>query len=416
MNNRRLIHRTEEEAGFFYGYVIVAAAFLMMVVMWGAYYAFGIFFKPVLTEFGWSRATLSGAASLALFTSGLLGIVMGALTDRFGPRLVMMICGFLLGLGYLLMSKINAVWQLYLFYGLIIGTGMGGSFIPLITTIARWFLKRRGAMTGIVVAGVGIGAFIGSPLAHWAISVYGWRRSYVFMALSVFAVIMLFTQFIRNAPGQFEGPTSADGEGSLNPQRNLGQGLTLKEAVKTMRFWILVFILLCFGIPLHSVMVHIVPHATELGISASSAAKVLSIIGGVSIIGKVSMGRACDGIGTKRVVMIGLILMSIALFLVAPVKELWLLSAFAVVFGFAYGGSVASHSPLVADLFGLSSHGLILGVAGLGVTIGGAIGPLLTGYLFDLQGSYRLAFIIGGAICLLGSVLSKFLPAAKKVE
>ena len=91
---------------------------------------------------------------------------------------------------------------------------------------------------------------------------------------------------------------------------------------------------------------------------------------------------------------------------------MWLLCSFAVVFGFAYGGSVASHSPLVADLFGLSSHGLILAVAGLGVTIGGAIGPLLTGYLFDLQGSYRTAFIVGGAICLLGFALSKVLSSS----
>ena len=132
------------EPGFFYGYIVVVAALSIMVAIWGTYYSFGVFFKPMLTEFGWSSAMTSGALSLSMIFYGLLGIVMGGLTDRFGPRIVMTFCGFLMGLGYLLMSQISAAWQLYLFYVVILGTGLSGAFVPLTSTVGRWFVKNRG--------------------------------------------------------------------------------------------------------------------------------------------------------------------------------------------------------------------------------------------------------------------------------
>ena len=140
-----------------YGYVIVTSAFLLMAVMWMAFYSFGIFFKPVLKEFGWTRAVTAGAFFLCSFIQGLLAIAMGALTDRFGPRLVMTLCGFLLAAGYVLMSQLSSLWQLYLFFSIILGIGMGGSFAPLMTLTARWFVRRRGMMTGIVASGTGLG-------------------------------------------------------------------------------------------------------------------------------------------------------------------------------------------------------------------------------------------------------------------
>ena len=124
---------------FFYGHIVIWSLAIIMLTIWIPYTAFGVFFKPVLTEFGWTRALTSGAFSLAMIISGLLTIVMGALNDKFGPRVVLTLCGSLLGLGYLLMSQVNAIWQFYLFYGVIIGIGMGGSVIPLLSTVARWF-------------------------------------------------------------------------------------------------------------------------------------------------------------------------------------------------------------------------------------------------------------------------------------
>jgi len=149
----------------FYGYIIVAAAFVMLTVMGGTYYSFGVFFTPLLTEFGWTRAMTSGAFSLSILLEGVLGIVMGKATDRWGPRMVITLCGFLLGLGYLLMPQISALWHFYLLYGVIIGIGLGGLWVPPVSIVIRWFAKRRNTMTGIAIAGTGVGGLITPPLA-----------------------------------------------------------------------------------------------------------------------------------------------------------------------------------------------------------------------------------------------------------
>ena len=187
---------------FFYGYVIVAVAFFLMLIMWGAYYSFGIFFEPLLAQFGWTKAMTSGAFSLSFFLTGILGVLAGKLTDRFGPRVVMTVCGFFLGLGYLMMSQIGAIWQLYLFYGVVIAIGMSGAWVPLISTVPRWFVKRRGMMTGIVTSGTGIGTIIFSLVASRLISDHGWRLSYVIVGSGVLVLLMLAAQFLRRDPHQ----------------------------------------------------------------------------------------------------------------------------------------------------------------------------------------------------------------------
>jgi sugar phosphate permease len=179
------------QRGFFYGSIVIVASFCIFVVMYGTRFVFGIFFKPMLTEFGWTRALISGALSLSMVVQGLLAIVMGGLNDRLGPRIVLTLCGFLLGLGCLLMSQISTLWQIYLFYGLIIGVGMSGVLVPLLSTIARWFIKKRNIMTGIALTGIGLGSLIAPPVAHWLISVYDWRVSYSILGCLVLAVGVL---------------------------------------------------------------------------------------------------------------------------------------------------------------------------------------------------------------------------------
>jgi len=173
-----------------------------MLTMFSTRYAFGVFFKPVLTEFGWTRAITSGAFSLSMFMEGLVGIVMGGLNDRLGPRMVLTLCGFLLGLGCLLISQISAIWQLYLFYGVIMGIGMSGAWVPLSSTIARWFVKRRSMMSGIVLTGTNLGALIAPPVANRLISAYDWRISYIIMGSVVLVVILLGARLLRRDPSQ----------------------------------------------------------------------------------------------------------------------------------------------------------------------------------------------------------------------
>jgi MFS family permease len=388
---------------------VAVAASCIIAATFGAYLAFGVFFKPLLTEFGWTRGLTSGAFSLSMVMGGLLGIVMGGLTDRLGPRRVLTLCGFFLGLGYLLMSRVNAAWQLYLFYGVIVGVGMSGILVPLLSTVARWFVRRRSMMTGIVVSGTGIGTLIGPPVANWLISTYTWRTSYMILGGAVLIIVVSAAQLLRRDPAQMGQLPYGESEGGERESKVRTEGFSLKQAAYTRQLWILSAMLFCFGFCLFSSIVHIVPHATDLGISAASAASILAIIGAGGIAGNVVLGTAADRIGNRQVILICFILMSSSLFWLVPATKVWMLCLFAAVLGFARGGMSASESPLVARLFGLSSHGLIYGVIGLGFTTGAAIGPFLTGSIFDVTGSYQTAFLICAGIGIVGLILTTLL-------
>jgi len=394
---------------FFYGYVIVAAAFVMLMVMGGTYYSFGVFFSPLLAEFGWTRAMTSGAFSLCIMVEGVLGIVLGRATDRWSPRIVITLCGFLLGLGYLLMSQISALWHFYLLYGVVIGIGLGGLWVPPVSIVVRWFTKRRNMMTGIAVAGTGIGGLITPLLANWLISTYAWRLSYVILGGIVLVLIVLAAQFLKRDPAQVgQLPYGENGRGIHELQLG-NSGLSLREAVYTKQLWFVSGMFFCFGFCVFSVMVHIVPHVIELGIPAASAANILAIIGGVSIAGKTIMGAATDRIGTRTGIIIGFILMFATLVWLVAIRELWMLYLFAAFFAFGYASMIALMSPIIAELFGLSSVGILLGIVNFAATIGCAIGPVLAGWLFDINGSYQLAFLLSAAVGLIGLIITLFI-------
>jgi MFS family permease len=406
----------ESNSGFFYGYLIVGASLFIMSIMWGGYYAFGVFFKPVLNEFGWTKAMTSGAFSLASILNGLLTIAAGRLTDKFGPRMVMTVCGLFLGLGFMLMSQMRDIFHLYLFYGIFIGVGMSGSFIPLTSTVARWFLKRRGLMTGIVTAGTGIGALIGPPVASRLICIYGWRMSYLILGGISLLAVVLSAQLIKRDPkqvGQVPYGENQIVEGRWNLRV---EGFSLREALHASQFWIFCMTGFCYGYCVFAIMVHITPHAIESGISATRAANILATIGGLAILGKVLLGRVGDIVGNKRTLMLGFILMSVALIGLVSAKIGWILFLIAGLFGFAYGSIAVSHSPLVAELFGLRSHGLIFGVFAVSVSWGAATGPFLTGYLFDVTNSYQIAFLLCAIIGLTGILSAVFLRQSRHMK
>jgi MFS family permease len=406
---------SETRPRFFYGYVVVGTALLIMVVVFGAYNSFGVFFEPMLTDFGWTRAMISGGYSLSWIMQGLLGVIMGRLTDRFGPRVVLTICGVLLGLGYFLMSQTSTVWQLYLFYGVIIGAGVGSSWVPIVSTVARWFVKRRNLMTGIVLTGLSVGTLIAPPVASRLISAYDWRVSYIMVGGIVLVAIVLLAQLLKRDPTQVGQRPYGEDAAEKQALVSEAHSLSLREAIHTKQLWLVSGMFFCFGFCLYTIIAHIVLHATELGVPSINAANILATIGGLSIVGRVVLGNAADRIGNRQTFIIGFILMSASLFWLVPTKEVWGLYLFAVIFGFAFGGCATSESPLVAGLFGLSSLGLILGIINLlGFTFGAAIGPLIAGYIFDMTNSYQLAFIICGATAVVGLILTVLLTPIEK--
>jgi MFS family permease len=399
----------------FYGYVIVGAAFLTMVVLYGVQYSFGVFFKPMLDEFGWSRALTSGVYSMNVVVQGLFTIVAGRLSDRFGPKIVVIFSGFLLCLGYSLMSRINAVWQIYLFYGVFISLG-SCLWVPLASTCARWFIRRRGMMSGIISSGIGFGMVIFPPLANLLIHSYGWRLSYIIMGVSSAAVMLISAQFLLRDPSQKGLLAYGDSATDAIVSDSGRQGYSLKEAIRTRQFWIICLTFFTTNFCVQGVIVHMVPHATDIGIAAAAAATIISAIGVLSITTKIGVGTIIDKLGGKPVLRAVPVLLSLSFLWLLPANQLWMFYLFAIIFAIGYGGSSAIQSPIVAEYFGLKSHGTIMGMILIGNFAGGALSPLLAGRIFDTSGSYRWAFIICIIVSLVAFTSTLFLRPARKKE
>jgi len=415
VTNKEVNQPPNTKPRFSYGHIVVGTAFLIMAVSWGLYSVFGVFLNPLLTEFGWTRAMTSGAFSLSLLLSGAVGIAMGELTDRFGPRLVVTLCGIFFGLGYLLMSQTNTLWQLYLFYGVMLGIGVSGIWVPLLSSVARWFTRRRNLITGIVVSGGGIGALAAPLVISRLIAAYDWRITYAIQGVVILIVMILGAQFLRRAPEHTGQPPHGENEGKQQGLTPDTRSFSLREAMHTAQFWLLFFMFFCYGYFIFSIMIHIVPHIIDLGISAIGAANILAATGGVTVLGNFVLGGVGDRIGSRQIFIFGFILMSAVMLWLTLATEVWMFYLFAVAFGLALGGMATSESPLVAGLFGMRSHGLIFGVAGFGHVIGGALGPVVTGYIFDLTQSYQMAFLICAAFGVTGLILTVVMRPTKKI-
>jgi MFS family permease len=393
---------------YFYGYNIVASGFGIQAIGIGTFITFGIFFKPLLADFGWSRATLSGAQSAALLIAGFLGILVGRLNDRFGPRVVMTVAGFFFGLGLLLMSGLNNVWQLYLFYGVVVGIGLSSIDIIPLSTTARWFVRRRGMMTGIAKVGTGTGQLVIPLVASMLIAAYGWQTSYIIIGAIAMVLLISIGQLLRRDPAGMGLLPDGDKESQAESSKPAETGFYLQEALRTRQFWTICLAYLATMFCLLTIMVHIVPHATDIGISSTTAAGILSAIGGISMAGRFVTGIAIDRIGNKLSMIICFTLLILALLWLQLAGELWMLCLFAVVYGFAHGGLFTVISPIVAEYFGLRSHGALFGIVFFSSMVGGAIGPVIAGHIFDITGRYNLAFwtcTVVAAIAL-GLVLS----------
>lgn len=261
-------------------------------------------------------------------------------------------------------------------------------------------------MTGVVVAGMGIGGLIEPPVISRIIKAYGWRPALVISGCSVFAVLVIIAQFLKQDPKQMGLSPYGEHEEAREAVKPEMKGFSLKEAVHTVQFWLSTGAFVCLGYCGISIMVHIVRHAMDLEVPAVRAANILAINGGIAILGSYVFGGLGDKIGNKQAFSIGFILMAAAFIGLSTSREMWLLFLFAAISGFAFGGMSSLESPLVAWLFGLGSHGLIYGVIHFGFTIGAAIGPVIMGYFFDQTGNYQIAFLTGSAVAIVGIIFS----------
>lgn len=401
---------------FYYGYFIVLASFIVMTMTFGINYSFGVFFKPILAEFGWSRASASTAYSLMAMMSGFLGIFAGRLSDYVGPKIIGILAGLFLGLGYLLLSQTQNIWHFYLFHGLVLAAGVGGCWPGLLPAVAKWFVARRGLMTGIVASGIGFGTITHPPLAEWLISNYGWRSAYLIIGLLTLVLVVGVSQFLKRDPRQI-GQEPYGIETVIGDKKEYAtRGYTFKEAIQSIQFWLLGTVYICYGYCLHTTMVHIAPHVQDMGFPSAHAARILAIIGVTSIFARIIIGGASDRFGVKPSLIVGLLILALSLLCVQIATTLPLLYLFATLFGIASGGVISLQALAAGELFGLRSLGIILGTIAFLYTIGGAVGAIISGFIFDRVGSYWPAFWIAEGISILAFALTYLLQMPVKAK
>ena len=389
-------------AGWYYGYVIVAVCFSLQAVGWGIFNSLGVFFNPLMTEFGWPRALVASTMSIGMLVYGITAILLGRLSDTYGPRLTMTICGLFLGGGFMLMSRVTTIWHMYFALSLIAGIGVGGTDVVLLSTTTRWFVRARGLMIGIVKVGTGIGMLIMPLLINYLVSNYGWRTAFFYLGVLSLVGFVIGSQFlVRDPEKKGVAVDGIAGEIPLNGQA-VEQGMKLNRAMRTWPFWTICGSYFIIIFCLSTILMHVIPHAIDLGISSASAANILATVGAMSIAGRFIMGGAGDRIGNRPALIICFGCVTLGMAWLQFADNLWMLYFFASVHGFAHGGFFALIAPILADYFGTRDHGVILGIVIFFSTLGGAIGPILAGYMFDVTGSYGLIFLILNALSVVG--------------
>ncbi len=398
---------------FSYGSIIIAAALVIQLIGWGTFGTFGIFINQFQADLGWTRAAISGVASIVMLVHGLFSIIMGNISDRYGPRIVMTACSIIFATGVFLTSYIRELWQLYLTWGVVAGIGISGFDVVVLSTIARWFDKKRSTINGIVKAGAGVGHLLLPVLAGALIVALGWRGTYVILAIICLVVIVVAAQFLKRDPRKL--PDGGKTVTQITPTHSPEEGLTFSSAIRISRFWVVVSAYATSLFCTYTIQVHIAPHAIDLGSSVTQAAGMLSIIGASSIVGRFAMGGVGDRIGNVKTMMLCTILLAITLLSLGFVQQTWVLYTILPIYGIAHGGIYSLISPMIAGLFGTGSHGANYGLIIFGGTIGGAIGPLVAGYIFDNMSSYHIVFFILAIVALVSVLLlSKLKPVKVK--
>lgn len=395
----------------YYGWVVVVAFLFIGIISYGINYSYGVFFKSLLQHFDWSRTLTSGLFSSYMLLQCVFAILGGWTLDRYGARIVFILMGFFTGLSLLLTSHANAPWHLFVSYSLLLAIGIGPIYTVTMATAARWFVVRRGLALGIVGAGAGLGIAAMTPIAAHLVSTYGWQNAYFIMGLVALATITPCALVLRKTPTAVT--PLADGESLTDTSHVVSQkqnpdgsdSFSLIQAVKTRNFWLLLSVWFLYAFCLHLVLVHLTPHAIDLGTGPMKAATFLGLIGGISIPGRIFMGRFSDIIGRKQAGIISALFMAGAMLLLAVGSKLWLLYLFSVIFGLSYGGIDPPIVALIGDAFGTRHMGVILGVLVVGWSAGGAAGPALAGYIFDVSGNYVYAFLAAMVAMVIATIL-----------
>ncbi|MBH42628.1 MAG: MFS transporter [Dehalococcoidia bacterium] len=402
----------------FYGWWIVLASFLILsfTSMTGSY-GLSLFYKRLIDYFGWSRTALAGAISLSRLETGFLAGVEGFLVDKFGARRMVLIGIVLSSIGMILLSLIQSLLAFYLVFVILITFGRSlSSMVAIDTTIANWFIRRRGTAFGLLRTAVAVGA-AGVIIVAWFIDQYGWRTTFVAIGIATFILGIPTALVIRHRPEHYGLLPDGDSElheveqSNNNDDENAPKeegsdiGMSVMKALKSKPFWTLSS---GFGIRImvtSAATLHAIPLVEDIGYSQTMAAAVLGSMGMVSIIGRLGGGLLNDYIGTKRVAVGSVCALAISCVILAYSQNIWHIWIFVAVYAPSYGCSAATMPAIKGDYFGRLNYGSIVGLSGMVQMAGSMLGPVFAAYVFDTTGDYRFAFLTFAVLLSISAAL-----------
>ncbi|SIQ81150.1 Cyanate permease [Alkalispirochaeta americana] len=379
------------------GYRIVAASFVVQGTIVGAIFTYGLFLEALQSDLGWSRAVISAGSSLASLMMGICAMIFGGLTDKIGPRRILALASVAISLGFVLMSRVTAPWQLLVVYPICIGLAFGSHDVVTLSTVSRWFERRRGIMSAIVKTGTGVGQVIGPAAVAILITTFGWRTAYLWIAAVTGPLVFCASRLLHRSPEDSGVPHGDRLLQNQNTHSTLHEPAPIEGIPALMknpqfRRVCIAQAAVFFCTPV--IIVHIVPYAIDMGIERTLAAGILSVIGAISIAGRLVMGTIIDRLGGKRALLYCYAVLATAFVFLQFTSTAPRLYLFALIYGFGHGGLFTCVSPLIAELFGTRSHGQLYGTTVFAGTLAGSLGPTVAGGIFDLLGTYRPAFLL----------------------
>ncbi len=405
----------------FYGWYIVAASLLITLYTGGvAHFGFTAVIDPIVATFGWSYAQVSLASSLRGLEMGLLAPVIGFFVDKWGPRKMVFAGGIILCLGFIVLSRVTSLGMFYLAF-IFIATGMSlCSGTVLMTSIANWFHKKAGIAMGMVVSGFGMGGLL-IPVVTVLVDKLEWQTAMMWVGLGMLVLVLPLAFVMRHKPERYGYyPDGAlipvDENGVQKPKQEADFGMNTKQALRSRAFWQLAVASSCHSFVLGAVVTHMMPYLTSVGIERSSASFISMVLPVASIVGRLSGGWLGDKFGRKEVFAASFFLMTAGLAIYGFVSSdiIWLLIPFIVSLSLGWGGSVVNRLTVLREYFSRSSFGTVMGLTSGVMMVGHVTGAPLAGWVYDTWGTYQWAWLIFGAVTLLGAVLVFTIPPASK--
>ena len=371
---------------------IVAAGALMTCVAIGVIFSLAVFLEPMSAATGWSRAGISSTLTLAFLSMGVAGFGWGALSDRIGPRPVVLAGTVLLGLSTVLASRATSLGEFQLLFGVMMGVAAGSFFAPVIATTASWFERHRSLAVSLVSAGMGVAPMTVAPLAAWLLTASDWRTAQLVIGIGAWVLLLPAVWFIRAAPGTAAAP---GGAAAAAPQ-------PVGQALKSPAFLVLAATFFACCATHSGPIFHTVSYAIGCGLPTFAAVTIYSMEGAAGLGGRLLFGVLADRLGAKPVLIAGLLIQALAAASYLLVNQLGGFYAVAIVFGMAYGGVMPLYAVLARSYFGPHILGTVLGAATMVSSLGMALGPVLGGWLYDSYGSYKWMYI-GSLVVGLGA-------------